>query len=172
MHKSYTDILSKDGSVRPIADEVLSGLGIKDKDKPLSESNKKLITRVLNFVDSGMGIPESVKQAKEEVYPQAANAIAVLDGQEKGNLAQVVQDTAQAIDPDTMNLAKSTFQQRAQEEIIGSVVETLTVYPPAIGDNVQREMLGALREPSFVSETNDKIKEACAKALGRSPSPP
>jgi len=168
MHKSYIDIFSKDNSVRPIADEVLNGLGIKDRDKSLSESSKKLITRVLNLVDSGMGVSESVKQAKEEGYPQVANtAIAVIDGQEKSNLAQVVQDTAQAIDPDTMNLAKSTFQQRAQEEIIGSVVETLTVYPPAIGDNVQKQMLGALREPSFVSETNDKIKEACAKALGR-----
>jgi hypothetical protein len=167
MHKSYVDIFSKDNSVRPIADEVLNGLGIKDRDKSLSESNKKLITRVLNLVDSGMGVPESVRQAKEEGYPQVATAIAVVDGQEKGNLAQVVQDTAQAIDPDTMNLAKSTFQQRAQEEIIGSVVETLTVYPPAIGDNVQKQMLGALREPGFVSETNHKIKEACAKALGR-----
>lgn len=167
MHKSYTDIFSKDGSIRPIVDEVLNGLGVKDKEKALSESNKKSITRVLNLIDSGMGVPEAIKQAKEELYPQSANAIAVVDKLENGTLAQAVQDTAQAIDPDTMNLAKSTFQQRAQEEIVGSVVETLTVYPPAIGDNVQREMLGALREPSFVSETNDKIKDACAKVLNR-----
>jgi hypothetical protein len=165
MHKSYVDIFSKDNSVRPIADEVLNGLGVKDRDKSLSESNKKLITRVLNLVDSGMGVPESVRQAKEEGYPQVATAIAVVD--QKGTLAQAIQDVDEVLDPDTKNLANSTFQQRTQEEIVGAVVETLTVYPPEIGNNVQRGMLGSLRDPSFVSETNNKIKDACAKVLGR-----
>lgn len=164
MHKSISDLFNKDGSQRPGTDEILNGLNVKDREKPLTESNKKLVNRVLNLIDSGTPTPDAIKQAKEEVYPQSASAIAVVEA-EPGSLAQVTHDAARSIDPETMNLAKATFQQESQREMIGAVVESITVYPPAIGDSVRGEMLESLKDPAFVAETNAKIKEAIAGAL-------
>jgi hypothetical protein len=164
MHKSLTELLSKDGNLLSVAEDVLTGLEIKDRDKPPSDSQKKLIIRTLALIDSGRLAPDAMKQAKAESYPQTApSAIAVSD---KGAMAQVAQEVANRVDPELMQVAQAGLRKLRQEEMLGGMRRALTVYPAAIGSHVDQAMLASIQDKSFVDETCGLIRDMLSKEFG------
>lgn len=163
MHKSITELLTKDGKIRPISEEVLAGLNINDREKPLTESNKKAIAKVLSLVDSGTAVKDAINQAKAESYPQPASAITVTDS--KGGLTHIAQEVAESVDTQTLDAAIKPFQHNVQAAMVGAVVDTMTNGPGVVSNYVQGQMYESLKDPDFVKETNRLLQEAITEVL-------
>jgi hypothetical protein len=151
MHKSLTELLSKDGQLRPDADDILKGLQIDPAKAPI-ERQKTSIAKVLPLIDSGIEKGEAIKQASD------GGAIAVKA------FPELVQ--ANNVDPAILNVAIAGLQQRTQQNLLETIANALDTVPGAIAGRVQQSLCASPQEKSFVEDTNAKIKAMLSQRYG------
>jgi hypothetical protein len=144
MHRSLTELFTKDGQLRTDADEVLKGLQI-DSAKAPSDRQKASISKVLTLIDSGVDKAEAIKQVME------GGAIAVK------SFPELVKSNDN-VDPAILDVAIAGLQQRTQQNLLETIANTMDTLPGAISGSVQQTLCASLQDKAFVDDTNAKIK--------------